>query len=295
MRMTASPLIVFGTLLCLAGASPATFAQQQQDFSKVEIKATKLAENFYTLEGQGGTIGVLAGPDGVFMVDSQFAPLTDKIVAAIKQITPAPIKFMVNTHLHPDHTGGNENLAKLGVTLVSRDKLRSRLEAAKRPPEALATITYDSPITFHMNGEEIRLIPVPGAHTDGDTMIHFVKADVIMTGDFYRQIGYPFVDRNNGGSSQGLIDGLQKIVDTAGPNTRIVPGHGTVVNKNDVAAHRQMAIAIRDKAAAMAKEGKTADEIVASKLTADFDAKVPQGAQTSERYVRAVATEAGAK
>jgi glyoxylase-like metal-dependent hydrolase (beta-lactamase superfamily II) len=144
-----------------------------------------------------------------------------------------------------------------------------------------------------MNGEDVQLIPVRAAHTDGDTMVKFVKADVIMSGDFYRQVGYPFPDRNNGGSVQGLIDGLKQLADAAGPNTRIVPGHGTVVNKNDVLAHREMAIAIRDKVTAAAKQGKSADEIVASKPTAEYDAKVPQGATTSERFIRAIVADAG--
>jgi glyoxylase-like metal-dependent hydrolase (beta-lactamase superfamily II) len=271
--------------------------QQQQDFSKVEIKTTKLADNVYTLEGAGGTIGVLTGPDGVFMVDTQYAQLSDKLTAAIRQLTDKPVRFIVNTHLHPDHTGGNENFGKAGAILLSRDQLRTRLAGGARPapPAALATITYDGPVTFHMNGEDVQLIPVRNAHTDGDTMVKFVKADVIMTGDFYRQIGYPFPDRNNGGSVQGLIDGLQQLADAAGPNTKIVPGHGTVVNRNDVLAHRAMAIAIRDTVTPLVKQGKSADEIVASRPTAEYDAKVPQGATTSERFVRAIVAEAGGK
>ena len=278
-----------------APAAPA--AAPQQDFSKVEIKTTKLTDSFYTLEGSGGTIGILAGPDGVFMVDTQYAQLTDKIVAAIKQVSTRPIRFMVNTHVHPDHTGGNENFAKLGVTLLSSDQLRTRLGSGARPapPAALATVTYDGPVTVHMNGDDVQLVRVRSAHTDGDTMVKFVKADVIMSGDFYRQIGYPFPDRNNGGSVQGLIDGLKQMADAAGPNTRIVPGHGTVVNKAEVLAHRDMAIAVRDKVVAMVKQGKTADEIVAAKPTADYDAKVPQGATTSERFIRAIVADAAAQ
>ncbi|MGC4086180.1 MAG: hypothetical protein QM736_29670 [Vicinamibacterales bacterium] len=146
-----------------------------------------------------------------------------------------------------------------------------------------------------MDGDDIQLIRVRNAHTDGDTMVKFVKADVIMTGDFYRQVGYPFPDRNNGGSVQGLIDGLKQLADAGGSNTKFVPGHGAVVNKTEILAHRDMAIAVRDKVVALVKQGKTADEIVASKPTADFDAKVPQGATTSERFVRAIVAEAGGK
>jgi len=293
---------VLGAVLSVAtsafGQAPAApAAPPQQDFSKVEIKTTKLTDSYYTLEGSGGTIGILVGPDGVFMVDTQYAQLTEKIVAAIKQVSNGPIRFMVNTHVHPDHTGGNENFAKLGVTLLSSDQLRTRLGSGARPapPVALATITYDGPVTVHINGDDVQLIRVRSAHTDGDTMVKFVKADVIMSGDFYRQVGYPFPDRNNGGSVQGLIDGLKQMADAAGPNTKIVPGHGAVVNKAEVLAHRDMAIAVRDKVVALVKQGKTADEIVAAKPTADYDAKVPQGATTSERFIRAIVAEATAK
>src|SRR5262245_23231267 len=285
-------------LVLVAGTATA-FAQGQQDFSQVQIKTTKLSGNFYTLEGSGGMIGVLAGPDGVFMVDSQYAQLTEKIVAAIKQINPGPIRFMVNTHVHPDHTGGNENLGKMGVAILSRDQLRARLAGGARPAPAAAlpVLTYDQKTIVHMNGEDIELIPIRTAHTDGDTMVRFPKADVIMTGDFYRAIGYPYPDRNNGGSLAGLIDGLNTVIATAGPNTKIVPGHGPVVTKTEVAAHRDMAIAIRDKVAALVKQGQTADQIVAAKITAQYDAKteVPTGNPTSERFLRAIVAELGGK
>lgn len=283
-------------LLMLA---PAAGAQQQQDFSAVQIKATKLAANVFTLEGQGGTIGALVGPDGVFLVDSQFAPLTDKIVAAVKQITDRPIRFLVNTHQHPDHTGGNENFAKLGVALISRDELRGRLAAATGrgavPPAALPMLTYKGGVTLHMNGEEVRLIAVPAAHTDGDTMIHFVKADVLMTGDFYRSAGYPNIDRNNGGTLKGMIDGFNAIVNLAGPNTRIVPGHGAVVDEKAVEAHRDMAIALRDRVAALIKKGQTQEQILATKPTADYDAKVPSPGTTGERFIGQLYAELGGK
>jgi len=261
----------------------------QPDFSKVEIKTTKLAPNFYVLEGQGGAIGVLVGPDGVFMVDSQFAPLSDKIAAAIRQISDRPIKFMVNTHVHGDHTGGDENFAKMGVTIVARDELRARLAAPSNGPKpaaaALPIVTYKGAMTFHMNGEDVQLIAVPAAHTDGDTMVKFPNADVIMTGDFYRSVGFPNIDRANGGTLNGMLAGLQAVVDAAGPSTKIVPGHGAIVDKNAVAAHRQMIIAIRDKVAALVKQGKTQQEVIAAKPTSEYDAKVPQAGTTGERFV----------
>ena len=281
--------------LPLALSLTAAAVHAQQDFSKVEIKTTKLSGNFYTLEGQGGTIGVLTGPDGVFMVDAQFAPLTDKIVAAIKQISTAPIKFMVNTHVHGDHTGGNENLAKLGVTILAREELRKRLAnpapgangapGTPAPAAALPVITFSAPTIVHMNGEDIQLIPIPSAHTDGDTLVKFPAADVIMTGDFYRSIGYPNIDRANGGSLNGMLAGLNQIVALAGPNTKIVPGHGAIVDKSAVAAHRAMIVAVRDKIAPMVKKGMTVEQVTAAKPTADFDTKVPGVGTTGERFV----------
>jgi cyclase len=270
-------------------------AQAPPDFSKVEIMTTKLADNFYTLEGQGGTIGVLAGPDGVFMVDSQFAPLSEKIAAAIKQISDRPIRFLVNTHVHGDHTGGDENFGKMGVTILARENLRNRLEhpspgangqpGVPMPPAGLPVITYDAPLTMRLNGEEIRLIPAPKAHTDGDTFVQFVNANVIMTGDFYRSIQYPNIDRTNGGSLQGLIDALNAVIKAAGPATKIVPGHGPVVDRAAVTAHRDMVVALRDKVAKLVKEGKTQEQVVAAKPTADYDAKVQQPGTTADRFV----------
>jgi glyoxylase-like metal-dependent hydrolase (beta-lactamase superfamily II) len=281
-----------------AAPSPAR-AQGQQDFSKVQVKVTKISGNFHTVEGQGGTIGALIGPDGIFMVDSQFAPLTEKIVAALKQTSPGPIKYLVTTHVHGDHTGGVENFQKLGVTVLSRDELRDRLAKPARgnppPPAALPVMTYKGPVTFHMNGEDIQLIPVPAAHTDGDTMVYFPSADVLMTGDFYRSAGYPNIDRASGGSLKGMIDGLTAVVNLAKPTTKIVPGHGGIVDETSVTAHRDMIIALRDRVAALVKKGQTQEQIVAAKVTADYDSKVPEPGTTGDRFVGQLYAELGGK
>ena len=295
MKRTISLALAILALAVFAFVVMAPPVAAQQDFSKVEIKATKLGGNVTMLEGQGGAIGVLAGPDGILMVDSQFAPLTEKIVAAVKQINPGPIKFLINTHVHGDHTGGNENLGKMGVTIIARPQLRARLEkpnpgangapGTPAPAAALPMLTYDAPMTFHMNGEQVQLIPIPAAHTDGDTLVKFVNADVIFTGDFYRSMGYPNIDRANGGSLSGMLAGLNKIVELSGPSTKIVPGHGPVVDRTAVAAHRDMITAIRDKIAPMVKKGMTAEQVAAAKPTSDFDAKVPGVGTTGERFV----------
>ena len=288
-----TPLFAFSFAVLAA----TVYAQAPQpDFSKVEIKTTKISNTFYTLEGQGGTIGVLTGPDGIFMVDSQFAPLSQKIAAAIHQISDKPIRFMVNTHVHGDHTGGNENFAKMGATIFSRDELRWRLAhpspgangapGIAAPAVALPVVTYEGPVTIHMDGEDVHLIPILRAHTDGDTLVYFPTNDVLMTGDYFRSIQYPNIDRVNGGSLDGLIEGLGITIGMAGPKTKIIPGHGPTVDRTAVTAHRDMILVVRDKVAALVQQGKTVEEVLAAKPTADYDAIVPNSSTTSERFVR---------
>jgi len=270
-------------------------AQQPQNFDAIEIKTTKIAADFYTLEGSGGMIGILTGPDGVFMVDAQYAQLTNKIVAAIKKVTPSPIKYMVNTHVHPDHTGGNENLGKMGVTIFSREQLRYRLAnpnpgangapGTPAPAAALPVVTYDQKVTLRMNGEVIELIPIRNAHTDGDTLVHFVNHDILMTGDYFRSLGYPNIDRANGGSLNGMLDGLALTIAMAGPNTKIIPGHGATVDRNGVIAHRDIMLALRDKVAAQIKQGRTLEQVTAAKLTAEFDSKIVMPGTTGDRFI----------
>ena len=267
---------------------------------------SKLADNLYRLAGQGeptgvsglgGTIGVLVGPDGLLLVDSQFAPLTEKVVAAVRQISDGRIRFLVNTHVHGDHTGGNETLGRMGVTILAREDLRRRLAeptAGGVPPgpAALPVVTYGGPTTIHMNGEDVQLLPVPTAHTDGDTLVVFPKANVIMTGDLFRTLGYPIIDRPNGGTLPGLLGALGEIIRLSTATTTIVPGHGDVADRDAVVAYRDMIIAVRDTVAPMVRRGMTLEQVLATAPTAAYNSKVrgwdgpvPGGGTTADRFV----------
>ena len=210
----------------------------------------------------------------------------------------------MNTHVHGDHTGGNENLAKLGATIFARDELRERLmnpapvngqAGTPAPAMGLPVVTYENKVTFHMDGETIDLIPIRKAHTDGDTMVYFHNADILMTGDFYRSIGYPNIDRVNGGSLEGMIAGLGEVVALAGPHTKIIPGHGATVDRAAVMAHRDMIIGVRDQVAMLMKQGKSSDEVVAAHPTSSFDSGVlpaaPNGDKMADRFVAQVYAE----
>jgi glyoxylase-like metal-dependent hydrolase (beta-lactamase superfamily II) len=271
-------------------------AQGQQDFSKVQITTTKISNNFVALDGQGGRIGVLYGPDGIFMVDSQFAPLSDKIMAAIRMVSDQKIKFLVNTHVHGDHTGGNENFGKAGATIVARPMLKQRLikpnppanggpAPAGAPAAAIPGYVIDERTRMTMDGETIDLIPLPVAHTDGDTAVKFVKNDVLMTGDVFRSLGFPNIDRTSGGSLKGMLAAFDTLIAAAGPKTKVLPGHGPITNRAGLVSHKKMAIALRDQVAKMIAEGKTQEQIVAAKITNPYEKQTGNAAGTGDRFV----------
>jgi len=311
MHASARPILLMILLMatgCLRAQPAPSFIEHAPvpDFSKVEIKTTRLADDFYILEGVGGnrqpgTTSMLTGPDGVLLVDSQFAPLTERLVAVIRKISNQPIRFLINTHVHADHTGGNENFAKLGVLIFSRDQLRARLEhpaagpdgspAKSAPAGGLPVVTYDEPVTIHVNGEDVHLIPIRNAHTDGDTLVSFPSHDILAVGDYFRSTGYPYVDLNDGGSLKGLLAALDATIERAGPKTRIIPGHGPVVGRDALIKQRDMAVAVRDRVSALVSQGKSFEEVIAAKPTAAFDAQVPQSAETAERFIWSIYTE----
>lgn len=277
-------------------AAGAVCAQGQQDFSTVEIKTHRVAGNVYYLEGQGGNVGVLVGDDGVLMIDDQFAPLSEKLLAAIRALSNESIRLLVNTHVHGDHTGGNENFGKMGIDIVAHDNVRVRLargvnNAPPSPAAALPIVTYGDKMSVHLNGETITIGKLPPAHTDGDSYIHFANADVIHAGDVFRTVGYPGVDFNNGGSVQGTIAALQALVDMAGPNTKILPGHGVVSTREDVAAFRDLTIELQKRFTDLIRQGMTLEQVVAAKPTADFDAKYGSPERLIPAFYNAVKAE----
>jgi cyclase len=266
----------------LVALSTLPAAPQQQDFSTVKIEAEKVADGIYMLTGSGGNLGLSIGADGAYLIDDQYAPLTGKILAAVKELTPQPVRFVINTHWHGDHTGGNENMGEAGALLVAQENVRRRmamgLEAGDRkvdpaPEGALPVVTFTDAVTFHRNGEEIRVFFVGPAHTDGDSIIQFVNADVFHMGDTLFNGMYPFIDVSSGGRIDGMIAAADRVLKVATEKTRLIPGHGPLATRADLQAFRDMLAKVRDRVAKLKAEGKSAEEVVAAKPTADLDEK----------------------
>ena len=271
----------------------------QQDFSKVEIRTTKLDESTYVMEGAGGNLGLSIGEDAVFLIDDQFAPLTERIQAAIAKLTPKPVRFVLNTHWHGDHTGGNENFGKTGAIVVAHENVRSRMSTEQfielmkmtekaSPKAALPIVTFASSVTFHLNGDEIRVFHVPKAHTDGDAIVHFVKSDVVHMGDVYFNGMYPFIDTSSGGSIRGVISACDRALAIVGDATKIIPGHGPLSNKAELKAYRDMLAGVAERIGKLVAEGRKAEDIVAANPTAEFDGKWGAGFMKPPRFVQMV-------
>lgn len=279
-----------------------TPALAQQDFSKVEIKAEQLAPGVAVLFGAGGNIGVSYGEDGTVLIDDQYAPLTAKIQAAIAALGATPVKFLVNTHWHGDHSGGNENLGNAGAIIMAHDNVRVRLAAGAvsgagtpsartipaAPAAALPVITYAEGLKLHLNGEEVRVIHMPAAHTDGDSIIHWTKSNVIHMGDlFMLQISFPYVDTDSGGNVRGFVAAADKVLAIANDQTKIIPGHGAIATKGDLQNHRNMIAAVIAKVEAGIKAGQSLEQIKASKPTEGFGVN-PKGFISADRFVETV-------
>jgi len=269
-------------LVALAAVLSFSAYAQQRNFDAVQIKATRVAEHVYMLEGEGGNIGVSVGDDGVFLIDDQFAPLTPKIIAAVKEISDKPIRFLINTHWHGDHVGGNENLGKAGVVIVAHDNVYKRMAAGgviellkqSYPPAskaALPVITFSNEATLHLNGDDVTAHHLPPAHTDGDSYIQFRKANVIHTGDVFAAYRYPFIDPESGGSVRGVVRAIDLLLPLLDDNTKLIPGHGPLSTKKDVLAYRNMIATVAGRVEKLVKSGKNLQEVIAAKPTREFD------------------------
>jgi glyoxylase-like metal-dependent hydrolase (beta-lactamase superfamily II) len=270
---------------------------QQRDFSKVEIKTTQLAEDVYMLQGAGGNIGVCAGPEGVLVIDDQFAPLTDKIMAAIKAISDKPVRFLFNTHFHGDHTGGNENFGKAGVAIIAHDNVRKRMSVEqynaifdrKTPPApdvALPIVTFNDSVTFHIGGEEITCFHVPNAHTDGDAIVWFPKDNVVHMGDCMFNGFYPVLDVSGGGSIAGMIAAAERMLKVINADTKVIPGHGPLASRKDLEAFRDMMTTAQKRVKDMIAQKKSLDDIQKAKPLADLDPVWGKGSITQEIFLK---------
>jgi glyoxylase-like metal-dependent hydrolase (beta-lactamase superfamily II) len=251
----------------------------QQDFSKVQIKVTKVSGTVYMLEGSGGNIGVSIGTDGIVIVDDQFAPLAPKIKEALKGISDRPIKFVINTHFHGDHAGGNSEFGATS-TIIAHDNVRKRLKEGGQvggadvkpaPKEALPVITFHDRVSVHLNGEDIRAIHFPNGHTDGDSVIFFTESKVVHMGDDFVTYGLPFVDVANGGSVIGMIAGIEKVLGMIPPDTKIIPGHGPLSTPADMRKYLDMLKDTRALVAQAIKDGKSADQMKTDHLLAKYE------------------------
>jgi len=268
-----SHLIAFAVLSTLIAFS------QDKDFSKVNIEVIKVSGTVYMLKGAGGNIGASVGDDGIVIVDDQYAPLADKIQAALKGITDKPVRFVINTHYHEDHTGSNEYFQKT-APIIAHDNVRKRLEeggvagngasvkfdAKPQPKGALPIITFDHDVTVHLNGEDIRALHFPAGHTDGDSIIYFPKSNVVHMGDDFVTYGFPFIDVSSGGSIDGMIDGVEKAIAQLPADVKVIPGHGSVSSLDDVRTYIKMLKDTRETVRAALKQKKTLDQMKKDKI-----------------------------
>jgi glyoxylase-like metal-dependent hydrolase (beta-lactamase superfamily II) len=286
-------------LPCLFQAFFTGFTFAQPNFDAVTIKTYKVSEGIYVLEGEGGNIGVSVGDDGVVVIDDQFAPLTPKITAAIRALSDKPLRFVLNTHWHFDHTGGNENLGNAGAVIVAQENVYKRMSTEqfieffkmKLPPSpkaALPVITFTDAVTFRLNGDELNGYHVKRAHTDGDMIVRFRKANVVHMGDTYFSYMYPFIDAGSGGSVKGVLAAADGVLGTIDENTKIIPGHGPLSTKSDLRAYRDMLSKVSTNIGRLIKAKRTLEQVVAAKPTREFDAVWGNGFLKPDQFVELV-------
>jgi len=289
-RPLQAPLLLLSCLL--------SFGALAQD-SEVTLKRTELGSGLYMLEGQGGNIGVSAGEDGVILIDDQFAPLTPKIEASIREVSDAPIRFVLNTHWHYDHTGGNENLGKGGAVIVAHHNVRTRMAAGglmeafgrEMTPAlgaALPVVTFGEDLQLHLNGLQLEAHHVPSAHTDGDAFIHWPQANVLHAGDLYFNGAYPVIDWGSGGHIDGMIAAADRLLALVDDETKIIPGHGPLSNKAELAKYRDMLAVVASRVNTLVREGKSLEDVRAAQPTAEFDAAWGGGFMKPEPWLQQV-------
>ena len=254
----------------------------QPNWDTITVRAQALRGGVYMITGAGGNIGLSVGVDAAFLVDDQYAPLTQKIIAAVKAVTNQPVRFVVNTHWHGDHTGGNENIGRTGALIVAHDNVRKRMSVeqfnsvfnSRTPPSpagALPVVTFTDSVSFHINGDELVAFHVPPAHTDGDVVVHFTRADVVHMGDTYFATGYPYIDVSTGGHVDGVIGVADRVLAGCKPGTIVIPGHGPASSCDELRTYRNMVAAVRDRVRAAMQRGQRLDQIKAGGLTTEFD------------------------
>jgi cyclase len=272
-------LLAISSLLAVA-------AHAQDDFSNVQIETVPVAPGVFMLVGQGGNIGVSTGKDGAFVIDTQFAPLSDKIQAAVTAAGGGPIEYVINTHWHGDHVGGNANFANAGAVVMAHDNVRVRMVGDGADAAALPVVTFPDRMSFHWNGNDVNLIHVAPAHTDGDSIIHFTNLNVFHMGDTFFNGAYPFVDVDSAGSFDGVIAAADAVLARSNAATRIIPGHGALANRSDLETYVTVLKTIRSRFQSLIDEGRSEDQVVAADVTSEWDATWGTGFMSPERFTR---------